>query len=301
MHPTPNPHPGTLVRAIAGKGADLFYMKKDTFYFSHDYNANSDTKILFLRQQLGMEGYGIYWYLIEALAQAGGYLPYKIAPVLAMQMQVTEAKVIAVIDKFDLFTQQEQSFFSERLNLHLSLRATLSEKGRVGASKRWEKQAIDSPPNSPPIGEGNAKERKGKESKEKESKEKGSFAKILFADMKTHFLSEYKIKTGTEYYWGAKDAVHLNEITKKIIFKIKEKEKSTGAKEKENYDADVLVGFKHLLSASKDKWIQSNFSIPIFNSKFNEIFTQILSTNGNAKASQFLNAVDERFNSKHGS
>ena len=40
-------------------------MKKDTFYFSHDYNAHNDVKILFMRQQLGMEGYGIYWFLIE--------------------------------------------------------------------------------------------------------------------------------------------------------------------------------------------------------------------------------------------
>jgi len=146
-------------------------MKKDTFYFSHDYNASQDAKILFLRQQLGMEGYGIYWFLVESLAQAGGMLPCRILPVLAMQMQVTEIKVKAVIDQFDLFKMHEDSFYSERLNLHLQMRATLSQKGLEGAAKRWEKQRLLSPPNSPPIGEGNAKERKGKEKKGKEKKE----------------------------------------------------------------------------------------------------------------------------------
>ena len=57
--------------------AYFIFMKKETFYFSHDYNARNDTKILYMRQELGMEGYGIYWYLIEALADSGGILPLK--------------------------------------------------------------------------------------------------------------------------------------------------------------------------------------------------------------------------------
>ena len=54
-----------------------------SYYFSHDYNSANDVKILFLRQQLGMEGYGIYWFLVENLAQAAGILPLNITPVLA--------------------------------------------------------------------------------------------------------------------------------------------------------------------------------------------------------------------------
>jgi hypothetical protein len=53
--------------------------------------------------QLGMEGYGIYWYLIESLAESGGTLPLQLIPVLAMQMHTTEAKVNAVVNAFSLF------------------------------------------------------------------------------------------------------------------------------------------------------------------------------------------------------
>mgnify|MGYP001572489914 CR=1 FL=1 len=35
-------------------------MAKDTYYFSHDYNARNDEKILELRVKYGAEGYGLF-------------------------------------------------------------------------------------------------------------------------------------------------------------------------------------------------------------------------------------------------
>jgi len=136
-------------------------MKSSTYYFSHDYNAANDTKILFLRHQLGMEGYGIYWYLIEQLANAGGKLPLELIPVLAMQMHCTDVKVNGVLMNFDLFTIESGEFWSHRLQEHLELRLKLSQSGKAGANNRWKNGgAIGGA-----IGEGNAKERKVKESK----------------------------------------------------------------------------------------------------------------------------------------
>ena len=142
-----------------------------SYYFQHDYHASNDAKVLFLRQQLGMEGYGIYWFIIEQLAQAGGRLPLKIIPVLAMQSQTQETKVKAVIEGYELFQIIEKHFFSIRLNGHLDIRKQLSEMGREGAKKKWNKYreangvAItegNGGGNSPPY----AKEKKGKEIKE---------------------------------------------------------------------------------------------------------------------------------------
>jgi hypothetical protein len=137
-------------------------MKNKSYYFSHDYNAANDTKVLFLRHQLGMEGYGIYWFIIERLADAGGKLPIELIPVLAMQMQSTDIKVKGVIMQFDLFKINEGEFWSERLNDHLGLRAKLSESGKNGAISRWGNGEA----NGVAIGEGNAKKRKEKEIKE---------------------------------------------------------------------------------------------------------------------------------------
>ena len=108
-----------------------------SLYFSHDYTASDDVKMLFLRQSLGMEGVGVFWYVIEQLAKAGGYLPLKIIPVLSMQMQVTETKVQGVIQNFDLFKIEEEQFYSKRLITTIDFRKMLQDSGSKGAAKRW--------------------------------------------------------------------------------------------------------------------------------------------------------------------
>ena len=112
-----------------------------------------------------MEGYGIYWFLVETLADSGGILPLKIIPVLAMQMQVSEIKVKAVIESFDLFQIIEDSFYSQRLINHLEIRKIASENGKKGAKKRWENGVANGVAIGGAIGDANAKERKGKEIK----------------------------------------------------------------------------------------------------------------------------------------
>jgi hypothetical protein len=162
-------------------------MKNNSYYFSHDYNASNDTKILFLRHQLGMEGYGIYWFLIERLADAGGKLPIELIPVLAMQMQSTDVKVKGVITKFDLFTIQSGEFWSERLQEHLGLREKLSQSGKNGALNRWKNGVA----NGGAIGEANAKERKEKESKVKESKIKETKLKEIIYPFDSDEFKKY--------------------------------------------------------------------------------------------------------------
>lgn len=179
-------------------------MKSSTYYFSHDYNAANDTKILFLRHQLGMEGYGIYWYLIEQLANAGGKLPLELIPVLAMQMHCTDVKVNGVLMNFDLFTIESGEFWSHRLQDHLELRLKLSESGKAGANNRWANRGA--------IGGGNAKERKGKEIKEN----------INFIDEVQTFKSEL----GDEYvnfvmYWSEPDKNGKQRYQSEKFFDIK--------------------------------------------------------------------------------
>ena len=164
-------------------------MKSNSYYFSHDYNAANDTKVLFLRHQLGMEGYGIYWYLIEQLANAGGKLPLELIPVLAMQMHCTDVKVNGVLMNFGLFTIDSGEFWSERLQNHLELRLKLSESGKTGANNRWANRVA--------IGEANAKESKVKERKEKKSKVNST---TLFVDSEVNTIEKFEQSfIGTQY------------------------------------------------------------------------------------------------------
>jgi hypothetical protein len=172
-------------------------MKNNTFYFSHDFNAHNDFKILFLRQQLGMEGYGIYWFLIESLADAGGTLPLKIIPVLSMQMQTNEVKVLAVINEFELFNVVEDRFFSVRLNEHLNkvnnIKSINSEKGKRSAEVR----RLNSAGHRLNSGSTADEQRKGKERKEKEIIKGISFSddrmKVNFPDGTSQKLGESQL------------------------------------------------------------------------------------------------------------
>lgn len=149
-----------------------------SFYFQHDYNAANDHRILFLRQQLGIEGYGIFWYVLEQLAQSGGRLPMKIVPVLAMQIQTTAPKVNSVITDYDLFMIEDEIFFSRRLTETISWREELSASGKAGALKRWQKKTPNGVANSQAIGEANSK---GKEIKERKG-DKGKIETEIFSD-----------------------------------------------------------------------------------------------------------------------
>ena len=78
-------------------------MKKETFYFSHDYTARSDEKIKNLIYDFGYEGYGIYWSLIEELYQNANALRRQYKRI-AFDMRVDENKVKSIIENFDLFS-----------------------------------------------------------------------------------------------------------------------------------------------------------------------------------------------------
>ena len=61
---------------------------KDVYYFSHDANALSDPKILGMRCDYGLEGYGLYWAILEMLRNESTYkLPLNKNTYRAIKMQ----------------------------------------------------------------------------------------------------------------------------------------------------------------------------------------------------------------------
>ena len=148
---------------------------KDAYYFPHDSNAKDDPKCIQLIEEQGVEGYGIFWILIETLRSQNDYrAPISILTGLARRYNTTAEKMRNVVLKYDLFkvTKDDCFFFSESFTRRMQLidakRKKLSEAGKKGNSIRWE-----SPPNRLAIAtQSQVKESKGKESKEKERKEK---------------------------------------------------------------------------------------------------------------------------------
>lgn len=122
-------------------------MTKEAYYFSHDANARNDVKIIKLRRVLGLEGYAIYFCLIEVLREQKDHkLPLSSVSDIAFDLRTSEEKVNGVISGFDLFLIEQDNFFSARLLRSMEnyneTKVKLSEAGKKGNEKRWGQQVL---------------------------------------------------------------------------------------------------------------------------------------------------------------
>ena len=164
--------------------------KKETCYFSHDANAKDDFKIMLLIEELGLEGYGIFWVLIETLREQQNYkYPIKLLSVLARKYNTTLVKLEVVVKNYHLFQIENDCFFySSSLNRRMQKMEEAIEQrviaGKISAAKRKQKQIEQlkqleinlsvNGSNERPLNEcsANVQQIKEKENKEKKNKNK---------------------------------------------------------------------------------------------------------------------------------
>lgn len=130
-------------------------MEKFTEYFDHDYYSRIDEKARKLRREMGLEGYGIFWCLIEIMYEQGGCIKTAEIPDIAYDLHIEEEKVIQVLTAFDLFKKEGDLYCSIRVYDKLQKRKEQAQKaremGKKGAEKRWGKEEEKKKENSPPI------------------------------------------------------------------------------------------------------------------------------------------------------
>lgn len=141
-------------------------------YFSHDIFAREDLKIKRLISAMTLEGYGIFWGVIEFLHNTSNKIRLDEIQLVADDLCIEKEKLESVIFDFNLFSVKKNVISSRRVAKNLKLQKEKSKKARTNASKRWqafEPDAVAMPSQC----RGNAiKEKKGKENKKKEMKEK---------------------------------------------------------------------------------------------------------------------------------
>lgn len=124
---------------------------KDAFYFQHDFNARNDEKILELRHRFGAEGYGVFWMVVESMAETSdGKLKATLIGGLSHGYGLPINKLQKILDccvEVGLFKLVRGNYLSNRLLRYKEFRKKLAELGRDGAEKRWRghSQAIARP------------------------------------------------------------------------------------------------------------------------------------------------------------
>ena len=143
---------------------------KKAYYFSHDCNARMDEKMLAVRMKHGVEGYGVYFMLIERLAEATNHALSKDYDVIAFDFRCTTEVVQAVVENFGLFSFTDSGeFYSESLLRRMAevdeVRERRREAGRKGGNNKASNAKEISSSASDLLEKNVAKEKKEKEKK----------------------------------------------------------------------------------------------------------------------------------------
>jgi len=149
---------------------------KDAYYFSHDSNAKDDPKCMLLIETLQLEGYGIFWMLVETLRDQPSYkYPIALIPALARRYNTTSDKLRTVIYNFGLFEiENDEFFYSHSLNRRMEKWDERREQRRLAGiasgKSRKQKALIERPFNGCSTNVELRKEKKREEKKGEEIK-----------------------------------------------------------------------------------------------------------------------------------
>jgi len=185
-------------------------MEKEAFYFPHFCNARHDRKIRRLRKELGTEGYGIYFMLLETLREQQDLMyPLEDLDLLAEEFGVSEAKVRVAICNYGLFEiDEEQKFFSPKMLVYLEPYFKMKEQRKIAGQKSADKRrGIEiSTTVQQPFNDRSTKESKVKESKEKESKVNEIKEEYSLVEMLSPYIADLGIEYTNFYsYWSEKN------------------------------------------------------------------------------------------------
>lgn len=112
-------------------------MTKDAYWFKHDSNAKDDPKCIILIEELGLEGYGIFWVLIETLRdQPELEASLRILPAIARRYNTSFEKVKSVVFRYELFSVvDDKFFFSESLKERMKPLMEKKERNSISGIK----------------------------------------------------------------------------------------------------------------------------------------------------------------------
>lgn len=117
-----------------------------TQYFPHYSNARNDEKILALRMKYGMEGYGVFFAILERLLDSTDYMLSTNYNLIAFDFRVSNEFIKSIVEDFGLFefTEDHEYFYSVRFLEHMYYKDDVSQKraeaGRKGGLSKAKKQ-----------------------------------------------------------------------------------------------------------------------------------------------------------------
>jgi hypothetical protein len=113
------------------------------FYFTHDINAMLDPKILEMRCDYGMEGYGVYWAILEMLGNEESYtLPLNKSTFKSLKTLCNTTfeieKFIYDCIEYGLFVNDDKFFWSNSFLQRMARKNEIRKKRKKAIESRWD-------------------------------------------------------------------------------------------------------------------------------------------------------------------
>lgn len=112
-------------------------MAKETYYFSHDFHARSDPKLIRVAMKHKMTGVGVYWCIIEMLYENEGLLLLSDCERIAYELKEDIELINSIVKNFDLFHADATTFWSDSAIERTNIRTEKSNKASDSAKIRW--------------------------------------------------------------------------------------------------------------------------------------------------------------------
>lgn len=114
-------------------------------YFSHDFGARNDPKLIKIQMEMGGQGLAIFWCLVEMLWEQDGYLPKDYKSIAFCLRWATEEDVRRVVEDFELFDFDGELIWSNSALARKKKIENMAEQrraaGKRGADARYGKNS----------------------------------------------------------------------------------------------------------------------------------------------------------------
>jgi hypothetical protein len=208
----------------------------ESFYFQHNYNTRSDSKIKKLLHKHGLLGYGLYWAIVEDLYNNANALQLHYESI-AYELRTKESIVESIINDFDLFVIDGGYFSSNGVKARLQERKEKSVKASINAKIGWDKRKNNADA-MPPHSDRNAK-------KEKKVKEKKEIKIINTNNFSEDFLKDWFVWINykkTNYNFTYK-TIETEQIAFNSLYKLSNQNQNTA---REIIHQSIANGYKGL-------------------------------------------------------
>lgn len=120
---------------------------KEVNFFTHDYGARNDPKLIDVQMDMGGQGLAIWWCLVEMLWEQGGYIPRNYKSLAFCLRWATADEVRHLVEDFGLFELDDERIWNNSALARKELRDARSENrreaGRLGGLKKSQNIAKD--------------------------------------------------------------------------------------------------------------------------------------------------------------